>query len=633
VERVTHYQSAQTLTVDLPATDLANLSLNRLTVVNNAPGGGTSVSLDVPVGYGVPQITSLTPEAIPAPSVFGTAMQSIFITGTGFVPQSIVRSGSEEYATTFLSSTRLGVGIPNYVFVDPGVRQFAVNNPGPGGGTSNALDFSVNYPVPAIAMPSPDSSFVGAAFTLTVTGAGFGPGSRVQWNGQDRPTTYVSRTQITAAIPVADVGNPATVLLAVRNPTPGGGTSSNFSYRIVEQPPAITAVNPGSVTAGAGSTTITITGTNFRAGATAQWNGANRSATLVNGTSMTMTLTAADVATPQTGKVTVANPGASGISNAMGVVVATGSPSLAVDRTVTLTHADLVYDSVRKVLYASVPTTAGQYANEIVRIDPTSGAVTGEVSVGSNPNALAITDDGQYLYVGAVGAPRVYRIALATLTRDLDIPLQGDAVSGPRYAEDIQPIPGAPKRIAVSTFFVGASPRNAGTFLFDDATPLPVSGPAEDGANRLTRGPGASRVYGYDSETIGHDFRSLIVAADGLHEETLKPGFFTSYGLDIEYDGDFVYATDGEVASVPAMTKVGTIPMTGSVRPDASNARVHFLNGNSIYTYHYTTFASLGSFSDASLASHTKLVRWGTDGLAVGGGATIVLLRGGLVAP
>jgi hypothetical protein len=48
------------------------------------------------------------------------------------------------------------------------------------------------------------------------------------------------------------------------------------------------------------------------------------------------------------------------------------------------------------------------------------------------------------------------------------------------------------------------------------------------------------------------------------------------------------------------MSKVGTIPASGVVRPDASNARVHFLNGTAVSTYHYTTFTSLGAFSNAS---------------------------------
>ena len=626
-DRVTRYQSATALAVDLPASDLATVSTAKLTVVNGAPGGGTSGFLNLPVGYPAPQITAIAPATVPIQA--SNASQTITITGTGFVPQSSVWIGTNGFSVSSTSTaTQLVVSIPGFYLGTPGTFPLTVLNPAPGGGTSNALDFGVTYPVPTLAVATPDSSFVGSAFTLTVTGTGFGTGSRVQWNGQDRPTTFVNTTKLTAAIPVTDVGSPTVASLSVLNPTPGGGTSNVLSYRVVEPAPAITSVSPGFVTAGATSTTITITGTNFRTGATAQWNGANRSATLVSGTSMTMTLTTADLATPQTGRITVTNPGVSGISNAIAVGVVSASPSLAVDRTVTLTHADLVYDPLRNVLYASVPSTAGQYANSIVRIDPASGAVTGDVNVGSNPGTLAITEDGQYLYVGLLGAPTIVRVALATLTKDIDIPL-----STGTYAEDIQPIPGAPQTIATSTFYTGLSPRNAGTLLFDNATRRTVSGPGHTGSNRITRGTGASRIYGYNNETTEFGFRSVVIAADGLREETVKAGLVSGFGVDIEYDGGFVYATTGEVVSVPAMSKVGTIPANGIVRPDASNARVHFLNGPSIYTYHYTSFASLGAFSDASLSNHKKLVRWGTDGLAVGGGTTIVLLRGGLVAP
>jgi hypothetical protein len=630
-DRVTRYQSATALAVDLPASDLANVTIGKLTVVNGAPGGGTSGILEVPVGYPKPQITAIAPTTMAIQT--GSGFQTITVTGTGFVPQSTVWLGTNQFGITSTSTpTQLTVSVPNFFLGTPGTLPLTVRNPAPGGGTSNAIDFGVTYPVPTLSVATPDSTFVGSDFTLTVTGTGFGTDSRVQWNGQDRPTTFVSTTRLTADIPATDVGAPATVTLAVRNPAPGGGTSNVLSYRVVEPAPAITNVSPGFVTAGAGSTTITISGTNFRTGATAQWNGVNRSATLVSATSMTMTLTAADLASPGAGKITVTNPGESGISNAVTVAVVSSSPTLAIERTVTLTHADLVYDPVRQVLYASVPSNAGQYANSIVRIDPASGAVTGNVSVGSNPGTLAITDNGQYLYVGLLGAPTIVRVALGTFTKDIDIPLVGDGFFGNKYAEDIQPIPGAPQTIASSTFYTSVSPRNAGTYLFDNATPRTASGPNHTGSNRITRGPSASRIYGYNNESTEYGFRSLVVAPDGLIQETVKGGLLTGFYLDIEYDGGFVYATNGEVVAVPAMTKVGTIPATGIVRPDASNARVHFLNGASIYSYHYITFASLGTFTDASLTNHTKLIRWGSNGLAVGGGTTIVLLRGGLVA-
>ena len=631
-DRVTHHQSATSMTVDLPASDLAGVTIGTLTVFNGAPGGGTSAGIDVPVGYPKPQITAISPTTAPIQS--GSGALSITVTGAGFVPQSILRLGVNDLGVSVTSATQLVVSVPNSYLGTSGAVPITVFNPGPGGGTSNAVDLGIIYAVPTLAAAIPDSGLVGSDFTVTVTGTGFGTGSRVQWNGQDRPTTFVSATRLTADIPASDVGAATVATLTVRSPTPGGGTSNSISFRVIEPAPTITSVNPGFVTAGSGSTTITISGAYFRAGATAQWNGASRSATVLSATSMTVTLTAADVATPQTGRITVTNPGAT-ISNSMSVGVVSSAPTLAVVRTVTLTHTDLVYDSVRSVLYASVPSNAAQYANEIVRIDPTTGAVTGELAVGSNPATLAITDDGQYLYVALLGAPTIVRVTLATLAKDIDIPLPIHSEYGNRYANDIVPIPGAPRTIAVATFLPSLlSPENGGTYLFDDATPRPSSIPRGIGSNRIVRGPTPLRIYGYDNESSEFGFRSLVVAADGLHEETVNTTLLVGYGLDLEYDGGFVYSTNGVVVSVPAMSKAGAISVIGYLRPDAANARVHFFNNNgpTIFTYHYSAFTSLGSFTNAALQGHKKLVRWGSDGLALGGGATIVLLRGTLVA-
>jgi hypothetical protein len=628
-DRVTHFQTEQTLTVDLSASDLATVAIGKLTVVNGAPGGGTSGELSLPIGYPAPKITAISPTTT---AIQTSGSVTITITGTGFVPQSGVRVGSNLAFPSSVTATQIVATLSSFALGTPGTLPVTVVNPAPGGGTSNAIDFGVTYPVPALGALSPDSSFTGSPFTLTANGTGFGTGSRIRWNGQDRPTTFVSATRLTAAIPASDVGSPTAATVSVFNPTPGGGSSNPLTFRIVEPAPVITSISPGVVTAGSGSATITINGSNFRTGATVQWNGASRTASLISSTSMTVTLTSSDIATATVGKITVTNPGPSGTSNTLAVAVVASGASLSVVRTITITHADLVFDELRGVLYASIPSSASQNPNSIVRIDPASGSITGVVAVGSNPGTLAITDDDQYLYVGLLGAPTVVRVALASFTKDIDISIPGDSFLGSAYAEDIQPISGAPQTFAVSTFYTGVSPRNSGTYLFDNATRRPASGPGHTGSNRITRGPDASRIYGYNNETTEFGFRSVLVAADGLREETVKSGLIGGFGVDIEYSGGFVYATTGEVASVPAMQKVGTIPAGGYVRPDAANARVHFLNGSTINTYHYSTYVSLGTFTDPALASHTRLIRWGTDGLAVAGGSTIVLLRGGLVA-
>ena len=72
------------------------------------------------------------------------------------------------------------------------------------------------------------------ALTLTVNGSRFVEGSVVRWNGADRTTTYVSATQLTAAILASDVEHPGRVWVNVFTPAPGGGTSSAVSFRVTE---------------------------------------------------------------------------------------------------------------------------------------------------------------------------------------------------------------------------------------------------------------------------------------------------------------------------------------------------------------------------------------------------------------
>jgi len=74
---------------------------------------------------------------------------------------------------------------------------------------------------------SPDAVAPGTAgFSLTVNGSGFVAGAIVNWNGSPRVTTFVSKSQLTAAIPASDVAVPNTAAVTVVNPGPGGGASN-----------------------------------------------------------------------------------------------------------------------------------------------------------------------------------------------------------------------------------------------------------------------------------------------------------------------------------------------------------------------------------------------------------------------
>jgi hypothetical protein len=163
------------------------------------------------------------------------------VTGSGFVSASTVRWNGSSRTTTFVSATQLTAAIPASDLAAAGTAQVTVFTPAPGGGTSSARSFTVTAgnPVPVLSTLAPSSApRNGPAFTLTVTGSGFVPGSVVQWNGSSRTTTFISATQLTATILAADIASipgtipPPTAQVTVFTPAPGGGTSSALSFTI-----------------------------------------------------------------------------------------------------------------------------------------------------------------------------------------------------------------------------------------------------------------------------------------------------------------------------------------------------------------------------------------------------------------
>ena len=99
----------------------------------------------------------------------------------------------------------------------------------------SAYVFSANAqvnPLPLITSISPGMVIAGsAAFTLTVNGSNFVPGSVVRFNGVDRGASAGS-TQLTAVIPATDIATPGTATITVVNPTPGGGSSNPLMLTI-----------------------------------------------------------------------------------------------------------------------------------------------------------------------------------------------------------------------------------------------------------------------------------------------------------------------------------------------------------------------------------------------------------------
>lgn len=132
-------QSATTLSVAIPSTDILTTGTRGITVINPAPGGGTSNALTLTVtSAGLnpkPVISSISPSSV----TFGGQGFTLTVNGSGFINtngSSIVRFDGSNRQTSFVNATQLTAQITAQDIATVGPHYISVFNPAPGGGTS-----------------------------------------------------------------------------------------------------------------------------------------------------------------------------------------------------------------------------------------------------------------------------------------------------------------------------------------------------------------------------------------------------------------------------------------------------------------------------------------------------------------
>jgi len=237
----------------------------QVAVTNPAPGGGTSAASTVTIDP--PAVLTVSATAV-APS---TPVTVTLTGGFGGASDYLALAQVNSSNLSLLAYTYLPAGVTTRTWTvpmpaTPGQYEFRYfpNNGNIRAGTSPAVTVDAALtPPPTVASLSPAIATVGGpAFTLTVSGASFNTASVVRWNGSNRNTTFVSATQLTAAIAAADIAVAGTGQVTVFTPAPGGGTSAALAF-VVGQPPTLTISAP-SVETGA---PLTVTLTNGRGGA------------------------------------------------------------------------------------------------------------------------------------------------------------------------------------------------------------------------------------------------------------------------------------------------------------------------------------------------------------------------------
>lgn len=185
-------------------------------------------------------------------------------------------------------------------------------NPDIAAANSNSANVSVllgQFPVPTTTSISPISATKGdSGLTLTVNGTNFVSNSVVNIAGSARTTTFVSATQLTAAILSGDLTSTGTFNITVFNTTPGGGTSGAQTFTVNNPSPTTSSISPASKIAGEGSFTLTVNGSNFISSSVVKIAGTGRTTTFISDSQLTAAVLSSDISTPGAYDVTVFNP-------------------------------------------------------------------------------------------------------------------------------------------------------------------------------------------------------------------------------------------------------------------------------------------------------------------------------------
>jgi WD40 repeat protein len=259
-----------------------------------------------------PTLTSTTPPSIPA----GSPGFVLTVNGHGFAPQSVVLFNGSGIQSIFQNGNELTANISSSSISTPGNVTIEVETPQPGGGTSNQIVFTITQiqsPTPTITSMSPTAALAGGTgFTLNVFGTNFETLSQITVNGDNRSTQIVSGTQLETTISSSDLIQAGVLNIGVLNPAPGGGSAGTLPLAINDAIPVLTKIAPTSAAAGGNNATLTITGTGFVPQSQVLFNGSPRPTTFTSSSSITSTLTQADLGAAQVAQVSISNPAPGG---------------------------------------------------------------------------------------------------------------------------------------------------------------------------------------------------------------------------------------------------------------------------------------------------------------------------------
>lgn len=415
--------------------------------------------------------------------------------------------------------------------------------------------------------------------------------------------------------------------------------------------PDVTQISPSLVQAGSSTLILTVDGTGFSAGSSVLWNGQPLPSTFISSGQMTATVDSSLIQQLGWAQVSVTTP-------APGGGLSAGVP-LHIYQLLNVPANVISFDPFTRKIYAALPSTSTTMTgNSIVAIDPASGSIGAPINVGSEPNLLSETSDGDYLFIGLSGAKSLGRFNLLNQTLDLTVPIISTAFpnNGNVAATSMATVPGSDSSLAVEIPSTGIGildiSGTTGTFR-NNMTQIYA------GDNPVFVDP--THFYAFDSETSGAEFYRYSISSSGasLIDGTTLNGF-GGFGGKFAVDGGLVFGAAGGIVN-PTTTppsQIAVLPLGngiysnsligGGVVPYQAESKAFVIGVNAAGTaaYYLERFDTQHFTMDQQIqlpgnsVSGLAGIRFGQDGLAYVIPSTansqspqIFLLRGPFVLP
>ena len=283
-------------------------------------------------------------------------------------------------------------------------------------------------------------------------------------------------------------------------------------------------------------------------------------------------------------------------------------------------------------LYLSIPSSAPPIGNSVVSFDVASGIFGSPVWVGSEPAAMAVSNDTQYLHVFLGGSHQTLRLLLPDLSVDKSFPMtESEGTTLTDVDMVLNPLPD-PKSIAVV---------EGGTVLiYDDGVERPNVATAGSQSSTVVPGvsypsftPNGTTMYGLSDD--GGNLSQWSIAPDGFH--------FVAYGSQSNAVGNMgalacqsneCFTGSGTILSTSTLLPVGQAAVDagawGTPLMDLSHNRM-FLLWNSgadlkVTSYDATSYQVTGQYILSQFAEPHSVQLLGGSQLAIANSNELALV-------